>query len=91
MLYTGLEINFDEVDYSTDESDITSLCGVSLSLRETQASFRMELIPATIDVAQTDYGLTSFLSLNEFDAEQHAKSGEMCVDVFHMFSCLLII
>lgn len=91
MLYTGLEINFDEEDYSTDESDITGLSGISLSLRETQASFRMELIPATIGVAQTDYGLTSFLSLDEIDAEQHAKSGKMCVDILHVFPCKCIL
>ena len=87
MLYTGLEINFDEEDYSTDENDITGLSGISLSLRETQAPFRMELIPATIGVAESaEYDLTDFLSLDEILAEQHAKSGEMCVDMFHMFA-----
>ena len=87
FMYTGLEINFDEEDYSTDEQDITGLSGISLSLRETQEPFRMELIPATIGVAESaEYDLTDFLSLDEIDAEQHAKSGEMCVDMFHMFA-----
>ena len=86
-MYTGLEIHFDEVDYSTDEGDITGLSGISLGLRETQSPFRMELIPANISVAESaEYNLTNFLSPVEIDAEQHAEPGEMCVDVFHMFA-----
>ena len=77
-MYTGLEINFDEEDYSTDESDITGLRGISLSFRETQAPFRMELIPATTDVAKTLYDLTVFLCFDHTADDQHAKSGEMC-------------
>ena len=76
---TGLKIYFNEVDYSTDESDITGLSGISLSLREAQAPFRMELIPTTIDVAETVYGLTVPLCLGEITEDQKAKSGEICV------------
>ena len=79
---TGLNINFNEADYSTDESDITGLSGISLSLRETQAPFRMELIPATIEMAETLYGLTDFLDLGEIGDEQRAKSGKI-----HVYAC----
>jgi len=69
---TGLEINFDEEDYFTDEDDITGLSGISLGLREAQAPFRMELIPATISEAESaEYDLTDCLSLDGIDAEQH--------------------
>jgi len=53
------------------------LSGISLSFREAQAPFRMELIPATIDVAETVYNLTEFLSLDEIAEDQHAMSGEI--------------
>jgi len=53
------------------------LSGISLSFRETQAPFRMELIPATIDVAETVYKLTDFLSLDEIAEDQLAMSGEI--------------
>ena len=74
-LYTGLEIFFDEVDYSTDEGDTTGLCRISLSLRETQAPFSMKLIPATVDEAETQYNLTDFLSLADVAEGQKARSG----------------
>ena len=76
-VYTGLEINFDEEDYSTDEGD-KMLSGISLSVRKTQAPFRMELIPVTVDMAETVYNLTAFLSLNDIAKDQRAQSGEIC-------------
>ena len=75
--YTGLEINFDEEVYSTDEED-KMLSRISLSLRKTQAPFRMELIPATVDEAETVYDLTAFLHLNDIIKDQKAQSGEIC-------------
>ena len=76
---TGLEINFDEVDYSTDEGDIMGL-NISLSLRETQAPFKMELIPVTIDVARQQYDLDDFLTLSEIQNDQKALSGDILND-----------
>ena len=88
-MYTGLEINFDEEDYSTDEGDISGLSGISLSLRETQVPFRMELIPATVDMAETVFDLTEFLNLDEIEEDQEAKSGEMCVPLLnYTLTCL---
>jgi len=75
-LYTGLEINFDEEDYSTDEGDKV-LTGISLSVRKTQAPFRMELVPVTVDMAETVYNLTAFLNLNDLSEDQKAQSGEI--------------
>jgi len=82
-MYTGLEINFDEEDYSTDEGDISGLGGISLSWRETQVPFRMELIPTTVDMAETVFNLAEFLSLDEINEDQEAKSGEMCVSLLN--------
>ena len=88
-MYTGLEINFDEEDYSTDEGDISGLSGISLSLRETQVPFRMELIPATVDMAETVFDLTEFLNLDEIEEDQEAESGEMCVPLLnYTLTCL---
>ena len=64
-------------------SDITGLSGISLSLRETQAPFKMELIPAAIGVAEIVYDLTDFLSLNGIADDQHAKSGKICTFSIH--------
>ena len=64
-------------DYSTLENDVAGLSEISLSFRETQAPFRMELIPATIDVAETVYNLTDFLSLDRIAEDRHAMSGEI--------------
>ena len=78
---TGLEINFDEADYSTDEGDIMGLSGISLSLRETQASFIMELIPVTVDVVKTQYDLTNFLTLDVIEEDQKALSGDIFMGI----------
>jgi len=43
----------------------------------TEVSFRMELTTATIDVAESQFNLTDFLSLSDFGEDQHAQSGEM--------------
>ena len=43
----------------------------------TEASFRMALISTTIDVAETQYDLSDFLSLNDIGEDQHAMSGEV--------------
>ena len=48
-----------------------------MSFRQAQAPFRMELIPATIDVAETVYNLADFLSLDYIAEDQHAMSGEI--------------
>ena len=77
QLYAGLEIHFDEEVYSTEERDIMGLSGISLSLRDTQVPFRMELIPVTIGVAEAQYDLTDFLSLDEIEDDQEAQSGDM--------------
>ena len=84
LLHAGLEIRFDEEHYSTGESEITGLSRISLSLKRTQAPFRMELIPTTIDVAETIYDLTDFLSLDHIADDQRAKSGEMCAPISHV-------
>ena len=55
-----------------------------MSLKQTQAPFRMVLIPSTVDVAETVYNLTDFLSLDEIGEDQKAESGELCVHI----SCL---
>lgn len=81
VIYTGLVIYFDEEDYSTDESDIRGLSGISLSLKQTQAPFRMVLITSTVDVAEVVYNLTDFLSLDEIGEDQKAESGELCVHI----------
>jgi len=78
-IHVGLEIEFDEEHYSTRESEITGLSRIHLTLKRTDAPFRMELIPTTIDVAETIYDLTDFLSLDHIADDQRAKSGEMCV------------
>ena len=75
-LHAGLEINFDEFDYSTEENDITGFRDISLSFRETQAPFSVELIPTTIDVAIRQYNLTAFLHLDELEEDMKAQSGE---------------
>ena len=52
--------------------------GLSLRLGTvTEASFRMALISTTIDVAETQYDLSDFLSLNDIGEDQHAMSGEV--------------
>lgn len=77
-MHTGLEINFNEIDYSTDEDNIMGLRGISLSFRQTQTPFRMEMIPTSVDVAMTEYDLTEFLTLNVTEEDQRAKPGAMC-------------
>ena len=54
------------------------LRGISLSFRQTQTPFRMEMIPASVDVAITEYDLTTFLTLNNTEGDQRAKPGWMC-------------
>lgn len=81
-MHTELEINFDEIDYSTDEDDIMGLRGISLSFRETQTSFRIEMIPASIDVAMAEYNLTEFLTLNIIAEDQRAKQGGVCAQAY---------
>lgn len=80
---TALEIYFDERDYSTDEGDTTGLSRISLSFRETQAPFSMELIPITIDVAKTQYNLSDCFSLDHIEESQKAKSGEAVFFLVH--------
>lgn len=68
-----LEINFDEADYSTEESDPNGLQDISLSFRRTQVSFRMEVIPASLDVAVGNYSIDTFFSLSGFEPAQAGK------------------
>ena len=65
-----MEIYFDEADYSTDEDDSTGLAGISLSLRQTQVPFKLEVIPTTISVAINTYQLGTFLNLDNLEAAQ---------------------
>jgi len=85
LLYTGLEIYFDEEDYSTGEGDIMGLSDISLSLGETKAPFRMEFIPLTVDVAKTQYNLTDFLTLDDITDDQKALSGDIFVVIMCIF------
>lgn len=54
------------------------LRGISLSFRQTQTPFRMEMIPTSVDVAMTEYDLNEFLTLNATEEDQRAKPGAMC-------------
>ena len=81
----GLEIYFDEEAYSS-EGDIRGLSNISLSLGETRAPFRMELIPVTVDVAKTQYNLTDFLTLDDITNDQEALSGDIFI-MKHILHC----
>lgn len=85
-MFAGLEIYFDEVDYYTAEGDETGLSGISLSLRETQVPFCMEVIPTTIDVAKYQYNLTAFFSLDLIEEDDKAQSGETYIGVCNSFN-----
>ena len=80
---TGLEISFDEEDYSIGEGDISD---ISMTFGETQAPFRMELIPVTVDVAKTLYNLTDVLTLDDIIDDQEALSG----DIFIVIMCIFL-
>ena len=76
FLLTELEISFDEEEYSTDERTIMAgALQISFSFLQAQAPFSMELIPVTIDMAITQYGLSDFLSLDDIARDQKAESG----------------
>ena len=75
LYFTGLDINFNEIDYSTSENDIMGLRGISLSFRLTQEPFRLELIPATVDMAIRDYEISG-LDLNNIESDKRATLGK---------------
>lgn len=66
-----------------EESNMMGSERISLSVSKAQESFSMELIPTTVDVAEMQYNLSKYLSLNEIMEEQKALSGEM----LHIGSC----
>ena len=74
FIYAGLEIHFDDKEYSTDEN--STMGKISLSVSEAQEPFSMELIPTTVDVADTVYDLSNSLSLKEMK-NTTAVSGEI--------------
>lgn len=85
-MHAGLDIFFDEEDYSTSEGDETGLSGISLSLRETQVPFCMEVIPTTIDVAKHQYNLTAFFSLDLIEDDDKAQAGETYIGICNSFN-----
>ena len=75
LYFTGLDINFNEIDYSTSENDIMGLRDISLSFRLTQEPFRLELIPATVDMAIRVYEISG-LDLNNIESDKRATLGK---------------
>ena len=51
------------------------LSGISLSFRLTQEPFRLELIPATVDMAIRDYEISG-LDLNNIESDKRATLGK---------------
>lgn len=80
FIHTGLKIHFDEEYYISEKSGMMGSETISLSVSKAQETFVMELIPATVDVASTQYNLSHF---SEVMAEQQAVPGE----VFTCDSC----
>ena len=73
---TGLEINFEESDYSITEGAGLSV-PITLQFRSNQNAFTVTLSPVTIDAVE-GMGLgTNFISSETIDDESRAEQGKV--------------
>ena len=86
LLVTGLEINFEESDYSIEEGGTLSTF-IRLQFRQNQNPFTVCLCPVSIDTAE-DMNLGSFIDSDTIYEISRATAGELSYlwfnDVFAM-------
>ena len=80
-IFIGLEINFEESDYSiTEGAGLTT--PITLQFRNNQNPFNITFSPVTIDaVEETDLG-ANFINSETIEEEARAELGEILVKIY---------
>ena len=71
---TGLEINFEESDYSIEEGGTLST-NIRFQFRNNQNPFSVRLCPVNIDIVEAS-GLGRFINSGDIDIISRATAGE---------------
>ena len=77
MLVTGLEINFENDDYSIEEGGTLNSV-IRLQFRQNQNSFTVRLCPVSIDTAEA-MNLGSFIDSDTIDEISRATPGGLVI------------
>ena len=77
MLVTGLEINFENDDYSIEEGGTLNSV-IRLQFRQNQNSFTVRLCPVSIDTAEA-MNLGSFIDSDTIDEISRATPGGLMI------------
>ena len=82
MLVTGLEINFEDNDYSVEEGR-TLISVIRLQFRQNQNPFTVRLCPVSIDTAEA-MNLGSFIDFYNIDDISRATAGVLLLPCSRM-------